>query len=98
MSTLRFQLAKFLAAHQRDPNNINEQGHYEPEPFFLADEIVDEFELEKVKLKLSDYALEKIDFICKDVCYTQFPEIKPNLEWTGAVLDLIEELKKQGFI
>jgi hypothetical protein len=42
---------------------------------------------------LSDYAKKKLEHINGHCIARDFPNNQPTLEWAGAVLDLLEELK-----
>lgn len=43
-------------------------------------------------IKLNPVAEEKLDFISRSGFRKKFPNEKPSLEWTGAVLDLLDEI------
>jgi hypothetical protein len=45
------------------------------------------------EIKLSDYAKKKLEYIIGHSIVREFPHQQPSLEWTGAVIDLLEELK-----
>ncbi len=49
------------------------------------------------EIHLSDYAQKKLRFINGNCIATDFPNNKPTLEWVGAVLDLLKELKLDNY-
>lgn len=49
------------------------------------------------EIHLSDYAKKKLSFINRNCISTNFPNNKPTLEWAGAVLDLLKELKLDSY-
>jgi len=48
--------------------------------------------------QLSEYAKEKLNYINGSCISRDFPKCPPTLEWAGAVLDLLEELKLNNLI
>ena len=42
---------------------------------------------------LSDYSKRKLQFINGNSISRDFPNVEPNLEWCGAVLDLLDDMK-----
>jgi len=37
---LKNELVNFLENHKRNPENLNSEGYYDPNPFWLADDIL----------------------------------------------------------
>lgn len=42
------KLAEFLSKHKYNSENFNEEGNYDPSPYWLADEIVEFLDLQNV--------------------------------------------------
>ena len=45
-----------------------------------------------IQLLLSDYAKDKLNFINGHSIARDFPNTQPNLEWCGAVIDLLVDM------
>lgn len=48
------KLAEFLSNHKYNCENFNEEGNYDPNPYWLADEIVEFLNLQNVSESASD--------------------------------------------
>ena len=53
------KLAEFLAEHKRNPENFNEEGNYDPNPYWLAEEIVKFCNLQNVNGSFSADDMER---------------------------------------
>jgi hypothetical protein len=41
---LKKKLVEFLEKHRRNPDNYDSEGYYEPNPYWLADELIEFFD------------------------------------------------------